>query len=322
MESAIAISAHPLIRQNVLLPTYPAQELYGQVRRIVALRETGCCFIAPPGAGKTFAIEIACQLLKRERPDLVTVVYDAQNQQLPSIRAFFKSFLDTLRHTDRSGESYDLRARVVQWFIDSGRSSGTNMVVLFIDEAQTMTLKDFDFLKDVFNALGRSNVQLITILMGQDPDLKFVIDDIRSKQRLEIIGRFTMRLNKFRCFNSVRDIEYIFSGIDQAEYPSGTKKTWTQYFFPKAYENGFRLQGEAHKFFNIVIELSGSPKGRPVDMPARQTFLAIRTVMSDNMRSDSEEFSLTSEDWTKAITYSRIKEAMGIMRAYSSTVEL
>lgn len=322
MESANAISMHPLIRQNVLLPTYPAEELYAQVRRIVALRETGCCFLAPPGAGKTFAIEIACQLLKVERPELVTVVYDAQNQQFPSIRAFFKGFLETLGHTQLIGESYDLRSRVVHWFIDAGLSSGTNMVVLFIDEAQTLALKDFDFLKDVFNALGRSNVQLITILVGQDPDMKFVIDGIRSKQRLEIIGRFTMRLTRFRCFNSVRDIEYVLRGIDEAEYPIGLKKTWTQYFFPQAYDSGFRLQTEAHRFYDIVVDLSGSQKGRPVDIPARQTFLAIRTLISDNMRKDKPDFSLTLEDWEKAIVYSKIKEAIGIMRLHRSTVEI
>ena len=45
------------------------------------------------------------------------------------------------------------------------------MALLLLDEAQSLTVEEFSFLKDVFNDLRRENIQLVTILMGQSPDL-------------------------------------------------------------------------------------------------------------------------------------------------------
>jgi hypothetical protein len=129
---------HPLLTAAELLMTPPITELYRQVKRTVHLREPGCCFMAPSGVGKTRALSLVARMLREEIPNLAIYEHDTQNQQFPSIRAFFKNFLNTLKHPETKGETFDLRLRVTNRLIDDGRASGLYMVVLLIDEAQAM----------------------------------------------------------------------------------------------------------------------------------------------------------------------------------------
>jgi hypothetical protein len=63
--------------------------------------------------------------MQLQMPGLCVVRHDAQNAQVPSIRVFFKHFLNSVKHTELRGETYDLRLRLVNWLVDEGPSSGS-----------------------------------------------------------------------------------------------------------------------------------------------------------------------------------------------------
>ncbi|HEX7647781.1 MAG TPA: ATP-binding protein, partial [Noviherbaspirillum sp.] len=174
-----AVMFHPLFDHSVLLPTNAIEDVYRIVKRVVMLRETGCVFTGQSGVGKTDALARIRLMLQADFPGLCTFTHDAHNHEIASIRAFFKHFLTTVGQNEKKGETYDLRSRLIRLLVDESRISGMNLIVMFIDEANAMLLSDFLFLKDVYNDLSREGVQLITVLMGQDPDLKKVINDLR-----------------------------------------------------------------------------------------------------------------------------------------------
>lgn len=304
---------HPLFTQTVLLPTSPIEELYRIVRRIVVLRETGCCFTAWSGVGKTSALDMVLAMLKSQMPELCIVKHDTHNQQFPSIRAFFKHFLTSVGHKEQRGETYDLRMRLVNLLIDEARRSGMNMVLMSIDEAQAMKEQDFDFLKDIFNDLQRAGIQLVTILMGQDPELLDVIADLRAKRRLDLIGRFAIRVLRFRALNCLADLDRILSEIDRAVYPEGSTLTWSEFFFPQAYSAGFRLQNEAPKFMEAIRSIASVTESEIFDFPARQAFLAIRTFLIDNAMFDDRDMRLPEGTWKEAVAYAKLQEATRLM---------
>jgi hypothetical protein len=305
---------HPLLSGHVILPTPPVDELFKIIKRAVVLRETGCCFSARSGVGKTSALEMVDVMLRQQMPKLPVFRHDTHNQQIPSIRAFFKHFLATVGHSEKKGETYDLRERLVNCLIDDARISGMNMILLFIDEAHAMAVQDFNFLKDVYNDLGKENVQLITILMGQEPDLSKVIERLKNAGRLDLIGRFAMRPLSFRAYNSVQDLAAIFKGIDATSFPEASGISWTSFFFPEAYRCGFRLENEAPRFMAAISE--SAPGGASYfDFPARQTFLAIRTFVIDNAGSDESKIRLPENAWKEAVDYAKLQEAMLLMTA-------
>jgi hypothetical protein len=309
------ILCHPLITKNILLPTLPIKELFLAVRRVVMLRETGCCFTGFSGVGKSCAIDFVAAMLKAKMPGLCVVKHDTHNQQYPSIRSFFKHFLTSIGHKNLRGETYDLRQRLVNWLVDEAKFTGFNMIVLFIDEAHAMTIQDFNFLKDVFNDLDKENVQLVSILMAQEPDFSKVLSTLKQERRLDLIGRFAMRILPFRAYRGSSDLKLILTEIDKAIYPEDTDTTWTEFFFPNAYRNGFRLVGQLDTFME-AINLH-APKGQLVGFvfPARQAFLAIKTFMLDNAGFDNEILKIPSNAWTEAVLYAKIADAMETISA-------
>lgn len=300
---------HPLFTHTMLLQTPPIDELFLIVKQVVLLRETGCVFTAQSGIGKSDGIERCMALLNAQFPHLRMYKHEAHNQQIPSIRAFFKHFLKTLgRKGEQKGETFDLRARVVNMLTDNARVSGLGLIVLFIDEANAMLLQDFLFLKDVFNDLAREDVQLVTILMGQAPDLENVIDDLKIQGRNDLIGRFAMRIHRMRGYNSLDDFRSIFRAIDSRKMPDNSQIFWTEFFVPDAWKSGFRLESEASNAFSALIEtVAGIPANQAV-FPARPTFLAIRYFLMRVADFDAESMTLPDCLWKEAFNYAMMQE--------------
>lgn len=303
---------HPLLAETELLVTRPIEELYRHIKRAVFLHESGYCFIAPSGTGKTFGLRAAVRMLLMQMPNIPIVRLNALNQQMPSIRAFFKYFLDTIEHPELKGETIDLRLRLERGLLDRSLHSGLGMLVLFIDEAQAMTIEDFKFLKDVDNGLADENVKLIAILIGQTPTFETTIDDLIRNRHWDLIGRFARRRVPFRAYSNIEDIAQILDGIDNSIYPAKNGWSWTQFFFPKAYASGFRLRNEASNFLSALAE-SGYGMKSPGTYPARAFFIAIRAFMVDNSPADSEDLRISPNAWHDAVDYAQMKEAMILM---------
>ena len=305
---------HPLFSKGRTLPTLPINEVFLAVRRAVLLNETGYVFTGHSGIGKTFAIEMVKAMLQSQFPRLCMFTHDAHHHQIPSIRAFFKHFLDTVGHTEQRGETYDLRARLVRILVDDARLSGINRIVMFIDEASAMLLTDFLFLKDVHNDLGREGVQLITVLMGQSPDMEGVIAKLRRDGRRDLVNRFATRVVPIRGYDRLDDVRLILKGIDGSFFPEHSTTSWTSFFLPKACRAGFTLENEAEAFFDAICKGAAGQRGRVV-FPARPTFLAIREYLLSSSSFDSETVQLPRKAWTDAVEYAMVHEAMEELNA-------
>ena len=302
---------HPLLSGQVILPTPPITELYLTIKRIILLREPGCCFTAQSGVGKSYALAMIDRLLRREYPELAVFRHVTQNHQVPSIRAFFKHFLRTIKHHDRRGETSDLRERLVNRLIDEGKASGYGIVVLLIDEAQEMALQDFKFLKDIGNELDKEGVQLVVIMMGQEPEFGAVIIKLREQGRLDLVSRFTMRKRDFRALTTLEDFKAVLSTIDKAIFPEGSGCSWPQYFVPAAWQCGMRLESQAANLLDALKNAAGANSTQR-GFPARQLFLAIRALMVDHAAIDSPSLEITPKAWGAAAEYALIEHAIAI----------
>lgn len=305
------VLAHPLFSGSVSIITPPVREMYLEVKRVIALRELGCTFAGPSGAGKTYAISMMTAMLRSDFPRLCFLRYTAGNQQIPSIRAFYKGFLHSVGHMELNGETWDLRNRLVRSMASDARKAGMNIVLLFIDEANAMTLQDFLFLKDVYNDLEREDVQLITVMLGQSPDLDAVLENLEREGRLDLISRFAMRRLQMRPYNNVKDIDVVFQHIDEIRWGG---HTWTEYFLPVAYAAKFRLRDQAGNAFAALRRAATSgPRGERVQFPARQFFLMVRSFMLDASADDADGLDDLEGRWDRAVLEARLKDAMHLI---------
>lgn len=305
------ILLHPLFAGEVSIVTPPIKQMYGSVKRVIALRELGCTFSGPSGAGKTYSISVIGAMLRAELPRLCILTYTAGNQQLPSIRAFYKGFLHAVGHHELRGETWDLRARLVRSMASDARQAGMNIVVLFVDEANALTLQDFLFLKDVYNDLEKEHIQLISILMGQSPDLDAVLDNLAKEGRLDLISRFAMRRLHVPAYSTVAEIDLIFDHIDLIE--SGGVY-WTQFFLPKSFAGGFRLRDQAASAFSAICRADplANAAGK-VAFPARQFFLMLRSFLLDAAADDPDGLADFDQRWDAAVREAKLQDAMKLI---------
>lgn len=308
------LNHHPLITTKVLLPTKPIQEVYLEIRRVVLLREISCYATGKSGLGKSSALAVIAAMLVRELPGLFVISYSTRNQQVPSIRAFFKYFLKMVGHQNRKGETEDLRDRLISCLIHHSRQSSFGIAVLLLDEAQAMSLQDFLFLKDVYNDLALEGVQLVTVLMGQEPDFSNVIHQLQHESRLDLTGRFAMRKIPFRGFSTEDDLRDILWHIDNEIFPENTECSWTEFFFPEAYREGFRMVDQAKNFY-VSLRSAYESGNAALEYPARQTFAAIRNFMTENATFQSDQIKDPSKRWAAAVEYARMALALHMMDA-------
>jgi hypothetical protein len=302
---------HPFLTKGVVLPTKPIGELTGALRRAVILREQGCCFTSTSGYGKSYGLKLAESQLRMMFPDAPIYRHIIDNQQVPSIRAFFKHFLLTVGEVNIKGETYDLRVRLEHRLIDKGLGTRMKLVILLIDEAQEMALQDFQFLKDVGNHLDDAGVQLVVIMMGQDPDFSTAVDKLRAAGRLDLVSRFALRRLKFRGLSTEDDFEALLKQLDTLIYPPGSRCTWTQAFVPNAWERGFRLAGETESLMR-ALQAALPNHSFKLGVSARQLFLAIRRYLLDYGDRDRVNAVLPSNLWETAVKYALIEDAAEI----------
>ncbi|OWW18073.1 ATP-binding protein [Noviherbaspirillum denitrificans] len=307
---------HPLFGIDHFLITPPIKEAYQVISRAIALRDSGVCFLGPSGMGKTTTLSAVARMLRTKYSWLNIYEHDTKNQQIPSIRAFFKSYLHTVNHTKLSGETFDLRLRLTNTIVDNARQSGHAVAVLFVDEAQAMSTMDFLFLKDVSNSLARSGICLVTVLTGQSPDFDGVIRNLVGEGRLDVVARFALRRFQLRGYSELKDIEEILGAIDVAVFPEGSSITWTQFFFPLAFESGFRLINESANFLN-AIKREISAEGLR-GYPARPIFSALRTFVIDNAGHDRSDILFPSDSWTKSVQSSLLSRSVELAKNASN----
>ena len=306
--SVTSLLEHPIFMKNVILPTGPINEMVGAMRRTIMLREQGCCFTATSGFGKSYGLRMAEIQLRRMFPGVPIYRHIIDNEQVPSIRAFFKHFLLTVGVTDIKGETYDLRVRLVSQLEDVGLISPMKLVVILVDEAQEMALQDFKFLKDIGNHLETVDVQLVVIMIGQDPDFEKTIQSLRRHGRLDLISRFALRRLTFRGLQTRDDFRGLLGLIDEQTFPLGSNCKWPEYFAPHAWGNGFRMLGQLDHLTNALSE--ATPGGLShAGVSARQLFLAVRRFLLDFAEFDRKGKKVPPAIWKNCVDYALIQDA-------------
>lgn len=304
---------HPAFRAGTVIPTQPINELYQIVRQLVFVRETGCCFTAHSGVGKTRALMMLEHLVRRRMPEVLVIPHNTWNHQVASIRAFYKHFLTAIGHPDLRGETFDLRHRLIRRLVDMARENKSPVVLLLIDEANAMRIDDFLFLKDVYNELDKDGIQLITVMMGQEPHFSDVLALLRERGRLDLISRFARRKMNFRAFSTEEDFRGLFRHFDTAIYPMESGLTWIQNFIPEAWDKGFRLADQVGAFLEAV-DRCATPISRSVGIPGRQLFTAIRSYLLEQMFLEQSKMPFSKQAWDNSLNYALLSDAIDTIK--------
>ena len=161
-------SLHPLVTGNYRIATPAIEAFYELIVRCLRYRVMGALIYGPSRIGKTRAIEYVRLLLARNYPRMTS--YHAQCEHKPrhAEGPFFANLLEAVGDPDpNAGSNPSKRMRLTLRIREAAARAGSGTVLLFCDEAQRYNDNEYEWLRDVHDALDRQQIKLFTFLVGQ-----------------------------------------------------------------------------------------------------------------------------------------------------------
>ena len=290
---------HPVFRQNLsgCLWTGRVEQVFQQVSRCMILRQSAY-IEEPTGSGKSIAMEFVISRLTQLFGELACVSFNAQTNNVPSVRGFYKELLMDLHHEKTGGDTADLRNRVRRRLEELGVKSPSGTVIIWVDEAQALNVEDFLFLRDVQNGLRQVQADLLVFMTGEAPSLHRRIDEAKWSASPAVADRFAMKRMYLGGYG-LDEILELFGLIDAAIWPDASGIAWTQFFFPQAFEAGFRLQSQAMGCTSALE--SAKLLSRDGHCQARLLMKVVKRFMLDQAMHDGVKFIGSPDAWRDAV---------------------
>ncbi|MEG6520870.1 ATP-binding protein [Desulfotomaculum sp. 1211_IL3151] len=297
---------HPVETGRYLIATKAIDQLCDTVTTWVDTRCPGGIIHGRPRLGKTRAIQYLINELSNENGLLLPVCSATCRQyRAPSEVNFFEDMLKDVGHAIVGGLASSKRDRLSKFFIEKAEWSRTNRIVLIIDEAQRLQQIQYDWLMDIYNELDNNGISMTVVLVGQD-ELLHQRSVFMTLKKVQIVGRFMVHTFKFEGVKKVSDLMTCMAGYDEySEYPETSNCSFTRYFFPDLFENGFRLQLYAHELFEVFKELrqeNGIKKA--LEIPMQYVTLTIEYCLKRYGINGKNIDKLGKIHWREAVEHS------------------
>jgi hypothetical protein len=307
----IAVEQHPVIQHQYIVPTPSIDALMQKVKRLVRMHTPGAVIYAYPRFGKTYGIRYVKNALQGDYPGVVCLSCGTEAKKTPSEDAFFTTLLEAAGHLGAlTGSVTRKRRRLTERIAELVDASGYNWFVIFADEAQRLEVMEYEWLRDVHDCLERKGIRMITLLVGQ-PQLLNQKTAFRQSNHTQIILRFMIAEMRFDGLADADTAATCLQGYDDAIHPPATPWTYTRFFFPQAYDNGFRLVDEALALWEAFQRAHNSARiNVPMEIPMQYFAHAVEIALESNMKYDSPTFRFKPEMWNEAVAESLFIEAL------------
>lgn len=307
----IEVKHHPLTLHQYMLPTASIDTLMSRVKRLIRNHTPGAIVYADPRVGKTYAIRYLQNALAEEYPGFISLSWGTENKLKPSEDAFFTTLLEAAGHPESlKGNSTRKRRRLIERLTELVDDSDYNWFLMFADEAQRMGTVEYEWLRDVHDCLERKGIRMITLLVGQ-PQLLHQKTAFRQSSQTQIILRFMVGEMRFEGLSDPDGIATCLQGYDDAVFPTDTDWTYTRFFFPRAYEAGFRLVDQAAMVW-AAFRRADAQAGLAfaAEIPMQYFAHTVEIAMESNMNNDAADFTFTAAMWDEAISESSYGSAL------------
>jgi hypothetical protein len=234
---------HPLLGHQHTIPTPDIERLAEALRLWHCAGLTGGLLLGPTRIGKTSAVDDCIAHMNQilTSPCFAWRINWRSSSQITD-RNFFARMLEGLDYiATETGTAQALERRLIERLATFAYDSGGRRFLLFIDDANTLTPKEYQWLCHVFNELHDRGVKLVVLLIGQ-PEMRGARALLRDGGDTQVIGRFMRAEFVFQGVTSEADLETLLRWIDDtSEYPAGSGQSYLQPFLPRALASGFRL---------------------------------------------------------------------------------
>lgn len=310
---------HPVLRQEYAVFT-PAIDLMADVLGDwIDQKQPGGIIYGPSRFGKTkgmkwYLSELLSQRFGKAVPlHMWTRPPDSQNRE----SEFWRSLLIASGHRYALTKAHvgDRRRMLQELFVSTAKNCGNNFVVLLIDEAQTMTLREWTWLLGLQNALDWEGFRL-SVFSVASHQLGYQYQLMARSDHAHVAARFMVSHWQFPGLSCQDEIEFVLQGYDDAsEWPQGSGTSYLAYFAPDAFSRGDRLASNASKIWQVMNALLPEDYGGEPNFPMQHLARSVEKILMNLARGDDWEEVTSKEAWLAAFVETRFGDHMRLISA-------
>ncbi|MDP4077043.1 ATP-binding protein [Acidovorax sp. A1169] len=293
---------HPMLELRYYIETEQSSDFYSIAYDHIFARKSGLYFMGEHRVGKTRAILNAIDRLFEDMPSIAVFYHTAERQLRQTKASFCYDLLKSFKSFASSKtNSVD---RLPRFLITEAVKAGSRTCVIFIDEAQMLTVMQMRYLLEVWNQLAKEGFVLVTVLVGQKglDSLKQLTNEEDQKA---VVARFFAKGCSIGGLHSIDQLRnYLAAFDDKLVYPPNSQWTYSRFFCKQAYDNGWRLVGEADFLWDALLHLT-NPTSKMLKFSGfKLAFIndAIHSFLIDSMSVDMKKFKGSPKIWLDAVS--------------------
>lgn len=301
---------HPVVTKDYLIITPVITNVYSLIRERVFMRKTGTFMYATPRMGKTTCARAVEKLLQHEFPKILIMRLIAEDSGRQEA-ALLINILQTGGIYVRPRISYvDAQRQLLTHIQNRLALLEGNQFVLLIDEMQHLEERELDRLAALHNKLEALNIRMTAVGFAQ-PEVLDIRSTLTASNKSYLIARFLCEPIPFMGCASIEDLEQILSDYDEMKYfPEDSDYSYTRFFLPAAFENGFRLRDYAKPIWKELKKATGKYAD---SIPMEHLSRTVEFLLVALQKLDSDSFAIRQEHITAAVEASSLAIFSGLM---------
>jgi hypothetical protein len=310
---------HCIITKQYAVYTPPMHEMIERIGDWIDQQRPGGYIHGASRVGKSRAVAwyLSDVLAERFGSILPLVIWNRQPDMQPSEATFWHrllmaskfQFVNPLKPAKRVEGAY----LCLQRFITIAKNAGKNYVVLLIDEAQEMTLKEWKWLLGLQNQLDYEGYQLSVFSVGSH-QLGYKHEYLANTGNPHVAARFMAGHARYNGIRSVDEIRYVMNGYDiDSEWPQGSGTSFLQYFAPTHFAEGRRLADYDEIFWKALLELRPPMARSYVEFPMQHIARTIEEILKKLACGESWKDAISYDSWLNELSKVNFTDHMRII---------
>lgn len=304
---------HPIFTKQYVIVTPVIEKVYAIIRERVYMRTTGTFMYATPRMGKSTCVKAIKLLLEAEFPKIFVMSFIAE----PKKKQVASMLIDILQSEKlsimRNGRYKDIQRQLFTHIQSEIAMRNGQQFILMIDELQNLCEDELIDLTAIHNRLETLGIKMTTLGFAQ-PEILNMRTMFMSTNQTFLIARFLCEPIPFDGCSTNDDLKKILCAYDNEQhYPEGSDYTFTRFFFPCAYANGFRLEQYSKPIWSALINAAkGFHAG---SIPMEHVSRTIEFLLMLGQKEDCSSFKFNAKNIVTAVKASNLSYFTGLMHS-------
>lgn len=311
---------HPLVTRDYSLFTLAIGQMVDCIADWIDNQVDGATLYGPSRFGKSSAVDHWLGNLLSERhggqvPMVVWSHIDSGGSQ--SVGRFHSNLLHASRHPlARAARSpLDRLHMLVEKWTELATQGGGRFLVLVIDEAQSMSQREWMWLVELHSLLEKEGLRLCVFSIAS---LQFFDEPtgMALSGGAHVAARFMLASEPFHGIRTTEELAYVMAGYDGGtEWPRGSGLSFTQGVAPDAWDQGLRMAHHAEGLMQAMVdELPGRYQG-PMEFPMKTVAQSCRNALL-RIAGGADWRDVTSPDsWRRIVAGCGHRSLMSLVSA-------